>query len=87
MNEQIERAEILKELIILSENRLALKIWLQLAAYCYKELKCLVSLEEKQHLLTMLKAIQMNYLQEVSAWNCIGCSWEIKACRNNVWLL
>lgn len=64
LNEEVERGEILKEIIILSENRLALKIWLQLAAYCYKLLKENVTLGEKPYILTMLKAIQMNYSEE-----------------------
>ena len=64
LGEPIERAEILKEIIILSENRLSLKMWLHLAAYCYAELKVQVTTEEKPALQTMLKAIQMNYYDE-----------------------
>jgi GntR family transcriptional regulator, transcriptional repressor for pyruvate dehydrogenase complex len=64
LGEPIDRAEILKEIIILSENRLSLKMWLQLAAYCYADIKVQVSAEEKHALQTMLKAIQMNYYDE-----------------------
>ena len=64
LGESIERAEILKEIIILSGNRLSLKMWLHLAAYCYADLKVQVTAEEKPALQTMLKAIQMNYYDE-----------------------
>lgn len=60
----IERGEILKEIIVLSENRLALKIWLHLAAYSNQKLKQKIQPEEKLPLQMMLKAIQMNYCDE-----------------------
>ena len=64
IGQPLERGEILKEIIVLSENRLALKIWLHLAAYSNQKLKQLVQPEEKQPLQVMLKAIQMNYCEE-----------------------
>jgi GntR family transcriptional regulator, transcriptional repressor for pyruvate dehydrogenase complex len=60
----LERGEILKEIIVLSENRLALKIWLHLAAYSNQIIKQLIQPEEKQPIQMMLKAIQMNYCDE-----------------------
>ena len=60
----LERGEILKEIIVLSGNRLALKIWLHLAAYSNQKLKQLIQPEEKQSIQMMLKAIQMNYCDE-----------------------
>lgn len=60
----IERAEILKEMIILSDNRLALKIWLQLAAYSYPLINQSITDGEKLPLQVLLKAIQMNYVDE-----------------------
>ena len=64
LEKPIERMEILKEIIILSENRLSLKMWLHLSSYCYQDLKVQITKEEKQDLLTMLKAIEMNYYDE-----------------------
>lgn len=64
LGEPIEREEILKELVILGGNRLSLKIWLQLSSYCYRQLKVQVTKEEKEPLLTMIKAIQMKYFKE-----------------------
>lgn len=64
IGQPLERGEILKEIIVLSGNRLALKIWLHLAAYSNHKLKQLIQPEEKQSLQMMLKAIQMNYCEE-----------------------
>ena len=64
IGQPLERGEILKEIIVLSENRLALKIWLHLAAYSNQTLKQLIQPEEKLPLQMMLKAIQMNYCEE-----------------------
>lgn len=60
----LERGEILKEIIVSSENRLALKIWLHLAAYSNQTLKQPIQTNEKQPLQMMLKAIQMKYCDE-----------------------
>lgn len=64
LEQAIERGEILKEMIVTSENRLALKIWLHLAAYCQPTLKHVIQKQEKEHVLTMLKAIELNFPDE-----------------------
>lgn len=64
LGEDIEREVILQECIILSGNRLALKIWLQLAAYSTVPLGGMVAPQEKKLLQTMLKAIQLGYRAE-----------------------
>lgn len=70
LGKKIERVEILREIIVLSENRLSLKMWLQMAAYCYTDLKVQVTVEEKPMLLMLIKAIEMKYYDEaLEAYN------------------
>ncbi|RUL56424.1 FadR/GntR family transcriptional regulator [Lysinibacillus antri] len=58
-DEDTVRDHILRELLIASGNRLALKIWLQLAAYSTKPLKQFTVDEEKPVLQRLLQALQM----------------------------
>lgn len=61
---EVIRNDILKELIIASGNRLALKIWLQLAAYSTKPLKQPTTVDEKLKLQMLLKSLQLGYEKE-----------------------
>lgn len=61
LEETIERETILQECMILSGNRLALKIWRQLVAYSTVPLAENVEVREKKLLQTMLKAMQLGY--------------------------
>lgn len=60
----VKRDHILREIIIASGNRLALKIWLQLAAYSVIRLKDETTEDEKPILQMMLKSIQLGYEKE-----------------------
>lgn len=64
LGEDMQREAILQECIILSGNRLALKIWLQLAAYSTVPLAERIAPNEKKNLQTMLKAMQLGYHTE-----------------------
>ena len=64
LGEAVERESVLQECIILSGNRLALKIWLQLVAYSTVPLAEMVAPNEKKLLQTMLKAMQLGYQVE-----------------------
>jgi GntR family transcriptional regulator, transcriptional repressor for pyruvate dehydrogenase complex len=61
---EVVRDHILREFIIASGNRLALKIWLQLAAYGATPLKMTTTKQEKPILLVLLKSIQLGYKKE-----------------------
>lgn len=60
----VVRDHILREIIIASGNRLALKIWMQLAAYSVIPLKEQTVEEEKPILQTMLKSMQLGFEKE-----------------------
>lgn len=64
LNEIVLRENILRELIIVSGNRLALKIWLQLIAYSNTSLHNEISEFEKHAVQTLLKSMQMGYCTE-----------------------
>lgn len=64
LQQQVVREDILRECLIASNNRLALKIWLQLMAYSTATLKKDVTQSEKQHLQILIKSIQMGYIKE-----------------------
>ncbi|MFP3917009.1 GntR family transcriptional regulator [Lysinibacillus telephonicus] len=64
VDNDVIRNDILKELIIASGNRLALKIWLQLAAYSTKPLKQPTTVDEKLKLQMLLKSLQLGYEKE-----------------------
>ena len=64
LGEEVEREAVLQECVILSGNRLALKIWLQLVAFSNIALSANVEPDEKQALQTMLKAMQLGYCTE-----------------------
>ena len=58
-DEEVVRDLILREILIASGNRLALKIWLQLAAYSYISLKKLTTEEEKPIIQKLLTSLQV----------------------------
>ncbi|MEK4230319.1 FadR/GntR family transcriptional regulator [Solibacillus sp. FSL H8-0538] len=58
------REDILRECMIASGNRLALKIWLQLLAYSITPLKKSITSDEKVVLQMLIKSIQMGYSEE-----------------------
>ncbi|TQE90680.1 FadR family transcriptional regulator [Ureibacillus terrenus] len=58
------RDHILRELMIASENRLALRIWIQLAAYSAGSLRKVTTEEEKPILQRLLKSLQLGYEKE-----------------------
>lgn len=64
LGEVVVREELLRELIIASENRLALKIWLQLLAYSSAQLKEPITADEKLIVQTLLKSLQLQYVEE-----------------------
>lgn len=63
----VVRDHILREFIIASGNRLALKIWLQLAAYSATPLKKTTTKQEKPMLLVLLKSLQLGFQKEALA--------------------
>ncbi len=60
----LKREDILRECIIVSGNRLAFKIWLQLVAFSTTELQKEIQINEKIHVEMMLTSIQMGYEYE-----------------------
>lgn len=64
LGEEVAREDILRECIIVSGNRLALKIWMQLVAFSGDLLVGAVEIHEKIEVETMLKAMQMGYTHE-----------------------
>ncbi|GGG29798.1 GntR family transcriptional regulator [Lysinibacillus alkalisoli] len=57
------RNDVMREIMIASGNRLALRIWFQLEAYSGNKFSGKVTQQEKTNVLTLLKAIQLG-LQE-----------------------
>lgn len=64
VGQDVVRDHILREFMIASGNRIALKIWLQLAAYSANSLKKVVTREEKKNLQMLLKSIQLGFKEE-----------------------
>ena len=64
LENEVIRDHILREIIIASENRLVLRIWLQLVAYSAKPLKKVTTIEEKPILLRLFKSLQLGYTEE-----------------------
>ncbi len=64
LEQELMREDILRECIIASGNRLALKIWLQLIAFSHAPFKEFVTANEKRHLQIFIKSIQMGYIKE-----------------------
>lgn len=64
LESEVIRDHILRELMIASENRLALRIWLQLVAYSAKVLVKETTIKEKPMLLRLLKSLQLGYEKE-----------------------
>lgn len=64
LEQELMREDILRECIIASGNRLALKIWLQLMAFSNAPFKEFVTVNEKHHLQIFIKSIQMGYIKE-----------------------
>lgn len=64
LGEKVLREDLLRECIITSGNRLALKIWLQLVAFNGDFLCEPITLQEKLAVETMLKSMQLGYTYE-----------------------
>ncbi|AWE08323.1 GntR family transcriptional regulator [Lysinibacillus sp. 2017] len=64
LEQSLKREDILRECIIVSGNRLAFKIWLQLLAFSTAELQREIQSTEKIHVEMMLTSIQMGYEYE-----------------------
>ena len=64
LGEAVSREDLLRECIIISGNRLALKIWMQLASFSGHVLTEAITKEEKLEVEMMLKAMQMGYTYE-----------------------
>ncbi|MGN7478096.1 FadR/GntR family transcriptional regulator [Solibacillus silvestris] len=64
LDQPLKREDILRECIIVSGNRLALKIWLQLLAFSDNLLTSEITAEEKMEVKTLLTSMQMGYTNE-----------------------
>lgn len=64
LQQELVREDILRECIIASNNRLSLKIWLQLLAYSAQTFKQFVTVQEKKALQMFIKSLQMGYIKE-----------------------
>lgn len=64
LGEAVSRDDLLRECIIISGNRLALKIWMQLASFSGNLLTEAITKDEKLEVEMMLKAMQMGYTYE-----------------------
>lgn len=64
LQQELVREDILRECIIASNNRLSLKIWLQLLAYSTQTFKRFVTEQEKKALQMFIKSLQMGYIKE-----------------------
>lgn len=64
IGEDVVRGELLKEMVISTNNRLALKIWLQLYAYSDSVVHDAVTGMDRLLSQTVLKSMQMGYEQE-----------------------
>lgn len=64
LEESLKREAILRECMIVSGNRLAYKIWLQLFSFSSNLLQQDTLLKEQLHLKTMLTSMQMGYEYE-----------------------
>ncbi|WPK10633.1 GntR family transcriptional regulator [Lysinibacillus louembei] len=64
LQQELVREDILRECIIASNNRLSLKIWLQLLAYSAQTFKQFVTAQEKKALQMFIKSLQMGYIKE-----------------------
>ena len=70
LEQPLHRVDILRECIIISGNRLAYKIWLQLLAFGTDDLQQEIGMNEKIHVETMLTSMRMGYEQEaIEAYN------------------
>lgn len=67
LENEIVRDLLLREIMIASGNRLALKIWLQLVAYSATPLKKLSTEEEKPMLQRLVKSLQLGYEKEATS--------------------
>lgn len=64
LGQELKREDILRECIIVSGNRLALKIWLQLLSFSNNLSANEITEEEKMELKILLASLQMGYLHE-----------------------
>ena len=70
LEQSLLREDILRECIIISGNRLAYKIWLQLLAFSKDYLQQEIGTNEKIHVETMLTSMRMGYEREaIEAYN------------------
>lgn len=64
VKENVVRKDVLREIMIACDNRLALRIWLQLEAYSGKPMYGFITVQEKPYVLTLVKALQLGLEQE-----------------------
>lgn len=64
LGQELKREDILRECIIVSGNRLALKIWLQLLSFSNNLSANEITEEEKMELKILIASLQMGYLHE-----------------------
>lgn len=64
LEQSFKREDILRECIVVSGNRLALKIWLQLLAFSNNLLTTEITVEENIEVKTLLASMQMGYIPE-----------------------
>lgn len=64
LGEEAVRGELLREMVVMTNNRLALKIWLQLYAYSASVIHDTVNGTDRIITQTVIKSIQMGYEQE-----------------------
>lgn len=64
LGQQLKREDILRECMIVSGNRLALKIWLQLLSFSNNLSANEITEEEKMEIKTLLASMKMGYLYE-----------------------
>ena len=64
LEQPLARKDILRECMIVSGNRLAYKIWLQLSAYSNQSMQQELLKMEKLHVETMITSMQMGYEKE-----------------------
>lgn len=64
LGEDVVRGELLREMVVMTNNRLALKIWLQLYAYSDSNVHDAINGVDRLLSQTIIKSIQMGYEQE-----------------------
>ena len=64
LGQELKREDILRECMIVSGNRLALKIWLQLLSFSNGLLADQITDKENMEIKTLLASMRMGYIQE-----------------------